>query len=489
MNKKVIKNKIKCSKPSGFIAAYALVTAAVVTTLLTGLLVFVSVAQRRSSDEISRQQALQIAEGGVYFYKWYLAHNLEGKNAQQIRDFWYSGTAYGTTVPYEAEVKDESGNVIGKYSLSVTVPSLDSTIAMVESSGWTVQHPEIIRSVRVRFRRASWSEFSVLANDAMRFGSGTNVQGPIHSNGGIRFDGVANNQISSSVVTYVDPDTGISRPGVWTSQADEDAVFLAGKKFPVPAVDFNGVTTDLALIKSEAIANGLYFGGNTYLAEVCVLEFVGWPWWWQPQCHMQEEPIAGYHITLRADDKIEKRLVYTKGSSFFNIMSESSVEVFDIPENGLIFIEDDVWVDGIVDTARVTIASANLSSDVIETDIYINNDIRYTHTDGQEIIGLIAENDISVGFYSENDLRIDAALLAQKGRVGRDHYSTPSSYNWRNAITIYGSIATNQRYGFSWTDGTGYTNRNLFFDNNLLYTPPPFFPTGTTYDLDLWEDL
>lgn len=486
MNKETIKNKTRRNKPGGFIAAYALVTAAVVTTLLTGLLVFVSVAQRRSSDEISRQQALQLAESGVYFYKWYLAHNLDGKNAQQIRDFWYSGTAYGTAAPYEVDVTDKMGNAIGKYSLSVTVPSLDSTIATVESSGWTVQHPEIVRSVRVRFRRASWSEFSVLANDAMRFGSGTNVQGPIHSNGGIRFDGVANNQVSSSIATYIDPDTGILRPGVWTSQPDPSTVFLAGTRFPTPAIDFNGVTTDLALIKSEAVAHGLYFGGDTYSATSCGWRRIGW--WWQWQCTTQQVPVDGYHLTLRADDKVEKRLVYSSGNSTYRIDSESSAEVLDIPDNGLIFVEDNAWVDGILDTNRVTIASANLASDVIETDIYINNDIRYTHTDGQEVIGLIAENDISVGLYSENDLQIDAALLAQKGRVGRDHYNF-SNYRWRNTITIYGSIATNHRYGFAWTDNTGYTTRNLFFDNNLLYTPPPFFPTGTTYDLDLWEDL
>jgi hypothetical protein len=488
MNKKTTRNKKGSNERAGFIAAYALVTAAVVTTLLTGLLVFVSVAQRQSSDEISRQQALQLAESGVYFYKWYLAHNLDGKNAQQIRNFWDSDTVYGALSSYEVEVKDNQGNAIGKYSLDVTVPSIDSTIATVESTGWTYAHPEIKRAVKVRFRRAAWSEFSVLANDAMRFGEGTVVQGPIHSNGGIRFDGVANNQVSSSVASYVDPDTGNIRPGVWTSQPDEDVVFLAGKKFPIPAVDFNGVTTDLALIKSEAIAEGLYFGGDTQTKTVCGWVKIGHPPKWQQQCNSVEFPIEGYHISLRADDKIEKRLVYTTGGSTFQITSESSAEVFDIPANGLIFVEDNVWVDGIINSARFTIASANLTSTVIETDIYINNDIRYTNTDGQDVLGLIAENNISVGLYSENDLRIDAALLAQKGRIGRDHY-TSTTYRWRDAITVYGSLATNHRYGFSWTDETGYEDRNLIFDNNLLYTPPPFFPTGTSYDLDLWEDL
>jgi hypothetical protein len=132
----------------------------------------------------------------------------------------------------------------------------------------------------------------------------------------------------------------------------------------------------------------------------------------------------------------------------------------------------------------MTIASADLTGPQ-ETDIYINNDILYTNYDGSDIIGLIAEDDILVGYYSEEDLQIDGALLAQKGKVGRDYYS----WNYKDEITVRGSIATNKRYGFAYTDGTGYNIRNLYFDNNLVYFPPPYFPTGTVYSLDLWEDI
>jgi hypothetical protein len=77
--------------------------------------------------------------------------------------------------------------------------------------------------------------------------------------------------------------------------------------------------------------------------------------------------------------------------------------------------------------------------------------------------------------------------MAQLGRVGRDYYSS-HSYD-KDTITINGSMATNLRYGFAYTDGTGYDNRILNFDNNLLYYPPPYFPTGTEYAIDLWDEL
>ena len=267
----------------GFITIYLLITISVTITLLTGLIVFVSSSQRRSSNNVSRNQALEVAEVGIYNYKWYLAHSLDGKNAQQIKEFWQAGDARGVAENYEQEVKDFYGEPIGKYEISVDPPDPDSTIISVTSTGWNYRHPHIKKSVKVRFRRPSWCEYSVAANDVMRFGTGTSVYGPIHSNNGIRFDGVAYNQVTSAVETYYDPDTQQIKPGVWTSQSNEDEVFLAGKEFPVPAIDFNGITTDLSYIKEEAQANGLYFGEQTYEGKS-----YGWrrglPWcsqWWR----------------------------------------------------------------------------------------------------------------------------------------------------------------------------------------------------------------
>jgi hypothetical protein len=50
-------------------------------------------------------------------------------------------------------------------------------------------------------------------------------------------------------------------------------------------------------------------------------------------------------------------------------------------------------------------------------------------------------------------------------------------------------IATNQRYGFAYTDGTGYLIRNLNYDGSLLYGPPPSFPlTSDQYVTLTWEE-
>jgi len=489
------KNKNKLLNFSkGAISVYILMIASISVAILTSLAIFVASSQRNSSNEVSRQKALQFAEEGVYYYRWYLAHVLDGKNQQQIKDFWLNGNPIGTDIAYNKIVTNFDNEAVGEFEINVTPPEVDSTIVLVEAIGWTYRHPNIKKKIRVRFRKPSWSEYSVLANDIMRFGVGTNVFGPIHSNNGIRFDGIANNVVTSSVTTYWDPDTFVNRPGVWTSQPDESQVFLAGNEFPVPSIDFNSVTSDLSLIRTEAQNEGLYFHDDTYETEVCHSIWHGWNNW-EEICGLEDVAVLGYHLILRTDDKVEMRRVLDyygdrwNETDTYQITTETDAEIFPFPDNGLIFADKHLWVEGQINSAHLTIASADLENS-INTDIYINNDILYTNYNGDDIIGLIAENDISVGLYSEDDLEIDAALLSQKGRVGRNWYS----WFWggwisRDEITIRGSMATNQRYGFAWTDGSGYNIRNLYFDNNLIYYPPPYFPTGTVYELDLWEDI
>ena len=127
---------------------------------------------------------------------------------------------------------------------------------------------------------------------------------------------------------------------------------------------------------------------------------------------------------------------------------------YPIPTNGLVFVEDHVWVEGQINTARVTIASGKFpDNSSTRTSITVNNDLLYTNYDGQDVIALIAQNNFNVGLVSEDDLRIDAALMAQNGRVGRYYYSSScaisgTQYWKRLTLTLYGMIGTYQRYGF-----------------------------------------
>ncbi len=485
----------------GTILVYALVILTAVSVIIVSLLGYITSQLKFSVNRVEKEKAFQIAEAGIYWYNWYLAHETAGKTAQQINNFWQNGTALGVTASYEHDFRDANNKVIGKYSIVVEKPEPNSTIAIVTSTGWTSNLPSVKRTIQVRFRRPSWSEYAVLANDFMRFGSGTDVYGKINSNEGIRFDGIAHNIISSAVSTYDDPDhNGANEFGVHTHVnpppgtgvndsfrfleappnpvSNRSDVFKAGRVFPVPTVSFNGVVSDLSYMKTESQnpAHGLYF----------------------------DDSGVGRHIIFKTNGTVDISKVLSYDTASNSIISETASTNYPIPNNGIIFVENNAWVEGTIDNKKVTVAAANLNGGN-PANIYIGkNDIKYTNFNGKDMIGLIAQNDIEVIRDSQDFLTIDAALLAQGGRVGRKHYGTWCSHwaHWwwwtwcdayvtdhRNTITINGSIATNHRYGFAWTDGTGYTNRVLNFDNNLLYYPPPYFPTGTNYSIDLWKEL
>jgi hypothetical protein len=163
-----------------------------------------------------------------------------------------------------------------------------------------------------------------------------------------------------------------------------------------------------------------------------------------------------------------------------------------IPANGVFFVEDNLWVRGKINNKRITIGSGKFPDNAsTRTSITINQDLLYTNYNASDTIALIAQNNINVGLFSTTTLRIDAALVAQNGRIGRYYYGAGCSpYHVRDALTSYGMIASSQRYGFAYTDNTGYLVRNLIYDANLLYTPPPSFPlTSDQYVQISWEEV
>ncbi len=485
----------------GSILAYGLVLMFMISIIMTSIIGFIANQTKYALQVHAREQAFQIAESGIHFYRWYLAHQVEGRTAQQVATFWATGNPYGVATPYSVVYTDPGGSPIGTYTLEVTPPATGSTIISVKATGVTYRYPNEKRIIVVRFRRPSWSESAVLANDVMRFGSGTEVYGKIHSNNGIRFDGVAHNLVTSSLSSYDDPDhsgaqefavhTHVNAPpssgvndtfraaeappaGV-TSRSD---VFEAGRTFPDATVDFNGVLGDLSLMKTAAQASSSYYLASGTSA-------------------------AGQQITLKTNGTYDVCKVNTvntaysirkyartsgNGSACNTCTGNCAPTNHPIPNNGVIFVEGNAWVSGTINGKKVTVVAANLIGGAAPS-MYVLNDIRYTNTDGSDVIGIIGQNNIEIAWASENDLRIDAALLAQQGRVGREHY-LDKGYNpdTKSTITVNGAIATNQRYGFAWTDGTGYQTRNLYYDNNLLYYPPPYFPTGTQYEMDLWQE-
>lgn len=513
----------------------ALLEAIILISVVAGL-VLVILSLTLLGLNVSRQgnrqvSALDISEAGINYYLWHLVHN---------PDDYCDGNPCTGSPPYGTYVHnytDNAGNVIGTYTLWIappeitqggkvvichTPPATDETLTVAPSAveghmahgdyfgqcggGGTSGGGTVVveargdvadgnenRTIVATLGIPSFAQYAVVANDTVnhiRFGAGTEVFGPIHNNGGVRFDGIAHGLVSSSMAQYVDPDTGLTEPGVYTTQPDPSQVFLGGTSFPVPTVNFAQVTADLADLEQKArTPQGLHY------------DYSG---------------ASGYHIVLKETDKFDiYKVTSTTGSC--SGQSKNTIERqtrvgnpnVDFPSNGIIFVADDLWIDGKIDGAWLTVVAATLPESTEDRSIFINSDLEYTNLDGSDKLGLIAQKDISVGLNSEGtlptqpgynddskELKIHAALLAQKGRVGRNYYNSGCSptYYKRNTISVYGSIGTNQRYGFSWVCSpgsywcSGYDTRNLTYDQNLSVAPPPSFPTIGHYAILDWRE-
>jgi len=75
---------------------------------------------RASVYKHNRESAFQIAEAGINYYRWHLAHN---------KTDYKDGT--DSDGPYTHEYQDKDGNVIGHFSLNITPPPLGTLVVTV----------------------------------------------------------------------------------------------------------------------------------------------------------------------------------------------------------------------------------------------------------------------------------------------------------------------------------------------------------------------
>ena len=183
-------------KKQGYMIIQALVFGGIGLVLIGGLVGFAQVNIKAARLFTLREKAFQIAEagGGV------LSLALGDVPPEDYQD----GT--GLPGPYAHDYKDKDGNVIGSFTLSITAPPVGSTVVTVVSEGKVAEDPNVSRKIEAKLAIPSLAKYAFVANSAMRFGEGTEVFGPIHSNDGIHFDGLAHNIVTSAKADYDDSD-------------------------------------------------------------------------------------------------------------------------------------------------------------------------------------------------------------------------------------------------------------------------------------------
>src|SRR3989344_4602333 len=234
-------------KNKGGLLVPIIIFSSVALVVIGSIIKWTQITIEANRQLITREKAIQLAESGIDYYRWHLAHS---------QSDYQDGT--GLPGPYVHEVRDKDGNVVGEFVLDITPPIIGSTKVRIESTG-TLASSTISRKIRVEMAIPSLAKYAVAANDVI--GVHTHVNIP--------------------------PDSGINEnfrpleasPNSVMSRTD---VFEVGRQFPVPVIDFVGLTGNLANIKSDAQANGHYFAASGS---------------------------QGYHLVLKTDDTFDVYVV------------------------------------------------------------------------------------------------------------------------------------------------------------------------------------
>jgi hypothetical protein len=479
------KNQNHNSTISGYLLVMVLVFGSVFFLITTSFFGYVVSQGNLISQKVEMQRAIDIAEAGLNYYKWFLAH--------------YPGdTTNGTggPGPYTHVYYDPEGAAIGEFSLEVASSTFCGDISSIDvsSTGFTYQDPTVSRTITARYARPTVAEYSYIINSNVWAGPDRIIVGPYHSNGGIRMDGTNNSTVTSGQSTWnCTSSFGCSpsgnRNGVFTTTGNPNTALFS---FPSAPINFAGLTVDLAQMQDRAQnAGGIYLppsGGFGYritfnaAGTITVRRVTGTTQYW------------GY--TTEADWQQERHV----------ISSTAAVGTYTIGNAcPLIFVQDKVWLDGVLNK-KVTIAAADVASATINPSIILNDNITYTSATSSGLLA-IAEQDVLIGVTVPDDMTLNGIFVAQNGRFGRNYYcasctdsgnsrglpNTLDPYVFRDDLVINGTIVSNGREGTKWTSGgihtSGFENRYNAYDRNLVASPPPLVPkTSDVFVVTDWKD-
>lgn len=463
----------------GYLMLLALIFGSIFLTVFGGLSMFVLSGNKLQSHNADSAEAFSLAEAGLEYYRWFLAHYPEDTQ---------NGT--GAPGPYVIEYDDPEAGAMGTATLTINGNESCGQLTSVDitSVGAPVDAPSITRTLRARYARPSVGTYSYILNDSVWAGSDRVILGPYHSNGGIRMDGTANSPVTSSLSTwtctssYGCSPTQNSAPGVVGSGPNQDLW-----EWPVPQVNFAAISADFGTLKTLAQAEGIYYARYSSGTN-----------------QNNENYWRGYRLTFNANGTVTVRRVddLTNRSvtpvnpaddtdDWALINDDDPYETRTIPADcGLIFVEDHVWVEGTI-PSKITLIAANVVSANVAPNAYLLNNIQYGATDGTDGLTLVAEHNVLVSPSSPTNMTLNGIFIAQGGAFGRNFYGCGSSYEPKGTLTILGTTVSNRRTGTKWIGGcsAGYQTRIDSYDRRIASDPPPFTPVvSTDYQFVDWRE-
>ena len=485
----------RLSSQDGFILPMVMMVLLAMLMLSATLLTEVLVNQQHVARERSFSQSLQVAEAGLNQYLWMI----ESGSSSESNGFIIPGNTESDLHKKTFTFNDPYTGVVGTYVMDVTPPGPNDARVSVTVTGKSSSPVVAPRTLTAHLGRPAFSEYVLLVDEEVYIGGPADRVwfGKTHSNTGIRIETANITDIISCAQASYDSGSGI-KDGVWSQDLPSDSTSTALWQFPVPPISFNTVTSDFARLSGLATGNA----NLAYSTSSVHDEHQGWYIKLLPNNKYQIAQVTG---EVEQKDYDDHGSPFRKRGGYLTMGALSAIR--DYPFNGVIYVNDNVWVEGANVNGRITIASSgqlNPTGKQASTNIHIVGNLTYAAKDGTCAIGLIAQQNVEIPMYapygdsstmSAMDMEVDAALISQTGHEYVNRDASGGSSGWgprRDMLTFYGSVCTfttPSRETYSGSDYCGFNNGTNIYDFYLLHNPPPYFPTVGSYQILDWQEL
>jgi type II secretory pathway pseudopilin PulG len=469
----------------GSILVTTIVFMGIFSVLFASLLSYLLMQHRWVADKTAGERSFQIAEAGVEYYRWHLAH---------WPDDLQDGT--GAAGPYVHTYDDPETGPIGQFSLEIGGDILCGKVQVVQatSTGWTFDDPGNVRTIVVRIARPTVADYSYIVDSNVYAGNTRTIIGPYHSNGVVRMDADNHSVVTSKVGT-----TSCSGAGLGGCSGTINGVYGSGThpewwRWAQPDIPFSNFDFDFDEMEAIATAQGIH------LSKVS-----------------DDSSVWGYYLKLRSDKSVD---IYKVTSIWKKVKSKSpSNDVLELPELAgtisnyltfvrnqpipqacpLIYVSDRTWLEGVV-SGKVTVVANDTGA--AAPDLFLQNNVTYSTTSGADGLTVLAERNLLIPLYVPDNMTVSGVFFAQKGAYGRDWYendgncSTCTSvnpydaYKEQHSLTTNGTVVSKLRTGTQWGTVQGFDNRYDNYDRTLAKSPPPLTPfTSPDFRFIEWREI
>ncbi|HEY7538034.1 MAG TPA: hypothetical protein VH721_08585 [Gaiellaceae bacterium] len=444
----------------GIALVMALMLGLLLSVVSVGMLAVVTSETTRSAHAVVRETSFQAAEAGVDAYTskllenntYYVQQVAVGESTRLATNGtsvaaggdWNAATL-GTTWTYPTQHNAWASLSNGyEYNLQVAPPDgsgSTSIFAVGRRAGDT--NTTNWREIQVVVRPSSLAEFYRVVDEDVDFGSSTTTNGKVYANGDIDHKGTAaGNLYAQGDVTGSVTLTN----GAKIYDDDTNPSFHDVMPTPIDFSTFLSSLTDLNAASQDTASGGKKFDQN---GKAWIITF-------QPNGTFTVKGCNTSGVDL--DDDLP-----TSGCT--------ALQTYQVPANGAIYSPQPVIVSGTV-VGRVTVGS--------NTKIYVAGNIYYG-TPGQDVLGLIAKEELVIGEYAPDDLTWSAAVIVQE-----DTWRTASQNGSHDTMNFTGMAATKDGGHMGMYD----EDRIYNYDTNLHQMPPPWFPVvQDSYTTVLFREL